>query len=288
MRIHHAIACSSLACAAIVAGCTARDPVATVSMTLSRNPAPTGGPVDVTLQFAVPPGSAPPDDGRVLLHFLFDDGELLAAFDHDPETPTRNWRPGTTVKDTQRIFVPDLPYVGNVSVVAGLYSAGSHARWRLTGRDAGGRTYKVGTLTLRAPDTFVVLKGGWHQPEDSTALEPESRWTEAEASMTVENPHRDSMLSLRVAGRPDLFAAPQQVSVVSRGRILQQFAVTSAAPTDYDLPLSSSDLGSEEETMLTLKVDRTFVPARVGGESGDTRTLGIRVVKVFFEPRSTN
>ena len=287
---YSSIACASIACFAIMGGCLERGPIAAaVSLTVSRNPVPIGGPVDITLQFAIAPGAPPlPEDGRVLIRLLFDDGELMASFDHDPPTPTRNWQPGATVTDTQRIFVPDVPYVGNVSVVVGLYSVKSNERWRLAGRDVGGRTYKVGTLTLRPPSTVLVLHEGWHQQEHSTELQTEWRWTEAEASMTVQNPRRDSMLYLRVAGRPDLFETPQQVSVVRGDRILQHFVVTSAVPADYDLPLSGDDLGSEEDATLTLKIDKTFVPARVRGEGGDTRTMGIRVFKAFLEPSSAH
>ena len=94
------------------------------------------------------------------------------------------------------------------------------------------------------------------------------------------------MLYLRVGGRPDVFESPQQVSVVQRDRILQQFVVTSAAPTDYALPLSGEDLGGDEEARLTLKIDKTFVPADIPGGGGDTRVLGIRVFNAFLEPRS--
>jgi hypothetical protein len=106
--------------------------------------------------------------------------------------------------------------------------------------------------------------------------------------MTVQNPHHDSVLYVRVDGRRDLFAAPQEVSIVRGIRILQRFVVMSSAPTDYDLPLSADDLGSDEEVKLTLKIDKPFVPARVRGGGRDTRTLGIRVFKAFLEPRLTS
>jgi hypothetical protein len=285
---HYSIAYASIACVSMVAGCAQSNPVAAfVSLTLSRNPVPIGGPVDITLQFAIAPGVPPfTEDGRVLMRFLFDDGELMASYDHDPPTSIRNWRPGSTVKYTQRIFVPDVPYVGNVPVVVGLYSSRSNKRWRLAGRDAGGRTYHVGALTLRAPSDFLVLSEGWGGPERAAGPQTEWRWTGAEASMTIQNPRRDAMLYLRVAGRPDLFESPQQVSVVQRDRILQHFVVRSGAPTDYDLPLSAEDLGDDEEARLTLKIDKTFVPAHIPGGGDDTRVLGIRVFNAFFEPSS--
>jgi hypothetical protein len=222
------------------------------------------------------------------MRLLFDDGELMGSYDHDPPTPTRSWQPGAPVRYTRRIFVPDVPYTGNVPIVVGLYSLGSHKRLRLSGKDLGGRTYTAGMLTFRASTTLLRLNEGWHQPEHSADLQTEWRWTGGEASMTVQNPHHDSVLYVRVDGRRDLFAAPQEVSIVRGDRILQRFVVMSSAPTDYDLPLSADDLGSDEEVKLTLKIDKPFVPARVRGGGSDTRTLGIRVFKAFLEPRSTS
>jgi hypothetical protein len=37
---------------------------------------------------------------------------------------------------------------------------------------------------------------------------------------------------------------------------------------------------------FALKVDRTFVPAKVSG-GNDTRTLGVRVFNAFLEPRES-
>jgi hypothetical protein len=280
-----------IGCLLATTECTARPDragvVATASMRVSRNPVPIGGPVDITLQFDVAPNATPfAEDGRVLMRLLFDDGEVMADYDHDPPTPTRDWHGGATVKYTRRVFVPDLPYVGSVPVLVGLYSAASGKRLLLAGKDQGNRAYKVGTLTLQAPTSLISFGAGWNREEYSNDPRVGWRWTEGEASMTARNPHRDSILYLRVDGRPDLFEAPQQVSLMRADRTIQRFSVTSATPTDHELALSADDLGSDDEVKLTLKVDRTFVPAQLPGGSSDTRVLGIRVFNAFLEPRS--
>ena len=278
------------ACAVATAACADADRGAAAmrpSIRLSRNPVPLGGPVDVTLQFDVPPGIPPfAEDYRVLLRFLFDDGEVMASYDHDPPTPTRKWQSGTTVMYTRRLFVPAIPYVGDAPILVGLYSPASGERLHLSGKDQGKQTYKMGTLTLQAPRCLLFFNKGWYRTEESAATHTEWRWTQSEASITTENPRQDSVLYLRVDGRPDLFETPQQVSVSRGDRILQRFSVASGETTDHELALNAGDLGVEDELTLTLKVDKTFVPAWLPGQGSDTRTLGIRVYNASLEPRS--
>src|SRR4051812_975715 len=77
--LHHRIAYALIACALGAAGCGGGDRATaaiTPSIRLSRNVVPLGGPVDATLQFYVPPNTAPfSEDDRVLLDLTFDDGE---------------------------------------------------------------------------------------------------------------------------------------------------------------------------------------------------------------------
>jgi hypothetical protein len=165
-------------------------------------------------------------------------------------------------------------------------ASASGKRLLLSGAHTGDR-YRVGTLTLRpqAPSSLLLFGDGWHQPENVTATYGGSRWTTGRASLTFHNPRQDAVLYLRVAGRPDLFATPQQVSVMVDRRIVGRFTVASPEPQDYDIPLTAGDLGVEDDTALTLAVDKTFVPAEQPGGSADRRVLGVLVYRAFLEPR---
>lgn len=92
---------------------------------------------------------------RVLLRFLFDDGTVMASYDHDPPTPAHDWQPETPVTYTRRIFAPEVPYVGDVPVVVGLVSA-SGKRLPLFGKEVGDRMYEVARFKLHAQRILVV------------------------------------------------------------------------------------------------------------------------------------
>src|SRR5262245_50255782 len=88
-------------------------PVATPSITLNRTTAAVGSPIEMTYKFAVAP-DAPPfaEDYTVFVHVLDKDRDQMWGDDHQPPTPTTQWKPGSTVQYTRTMFVPKFPYVG--------------------------------------------------------------------------------------------------------------------------------------------------------------------------------
>ena len=285
------LTCAWLVFAVVTAGCgdwfNGGPTVATPSVRLSRGALPLGAPVDITFGFDVSP-TAPPfgEDYRVMVHFLFDNGELMATYDHDPPVPTREWRPGRRVTYTRRVFVPQYPYIGVVPIVVGLYSPTSGERLRLAGDHLGQRTYRVATLTLepQPPATFLIFKDGWHRAEYSADAHIGWQWTGPEASIAFRNPRQDCIVYLQVDGRPDLFGTPQQVSVAIGDQMIGSFPVASTEPSVKEVMLSAGDLGTPDQVMLTLTVDKTFVPAQLpGANNPDSRVLGIRVYHAYLE-----
>src|SRR5688572_20726841 len=91
----------------------AAPPVATPTITLSRPEAAVGSPIDMTYRFVVAPGApAITGDYWVFVHFLDADGELMWTDDHQPATPTQQWKPGATIEYTRTTFIPKFPYTG--------------------------------------------------------------------------------------------------------------------------------------------------------------------------------
>src|SRR5688500_9746105 len=95
----------------VIAGCARTGdndpPVATPSITLSRPDAAIGSPMDMTYKFAVAADApALTDDYWVFVHFKDTDGELMWTDDHEPATPTRQWKPGSTIEYARTMFVP--------------------------------------------------------------------------------------------------------------------------------------------------------------------------------------
>lgn len=252
---------------------------------LHRDSAPLGGPVDISLRFQVPPRAKPfTENCRVLMRLLFDDGKQMAAYDHEPPVATRDWQPGRTITYARRFFAPELPYVGDATLVVGLYTP-SGRRLRLAGTEQGNRMYIVGTLKLHPRRTLLTLENGW-RPLEGPDSEPRWRWTASHALVSFHNPRADSTLIVRADAPQDLFSAPPRASFAIAGRTVGSITIGSAEPADYELPVSAADLGDASETLLTIAVDKTFVPAKVGRGS-ETDERGIRVHHMFLGPRGS-
>src|SRR5438067_485154 len=122
-------------------------PVATPSVTLSRDKAPLGSPIDITYHFNVAAGAPRlAENYRVFVGVVDADEELMWTDDHDPPMPTKDWKPGQKVEYTRTVFIPIYPYIGEASIHMGLYSPATKKRVALAGTEAGQRAYNVGKL----------------------------------------------------------------------------------------------------------------------------------------------
>src|SRR5580693_3855309 len=75
-------------------------PVAKASVAVNRQAAPLGSPIEFTYKFVVASDAKFAEDYRVMLHVVDADNELMWTDDHDPPTPTTQWKPGQTIEYT--------------------------------------------------------------------------------------------------------------------------------------------------------------------------------------------
>ena len=264
-------------------------PVATPTVTLSRADAAVGTPVDVTFKFVVAPDApAFAEDYVVFVHFVDADGEQMWTDDHEPPTPTRQWKPGATIEYARTIFIPKFPYVGATDVQLGLYSRTSGERLPLAGEDAGMRGYRVArfNMTLQSENLFVIFKDGWHETEVADDGAQEWQWSRKRGTIAFRNPKTDAVLLLEVDQPVMAFTEPQQVEVRAGDVLLDSFTLPVGARQLRRIALPAAQLGGAENVELSIAVDRTFVPASIPDlRSADPRELGARVFRAYVEER---
>ena len=277
------------ACAA-AAGCGGdadeAPPVATPSVTLSRTSAAIGTPLDVTYRFVVAAGApAFQQDYTVFVHFVDADGELMWTDDHQPPTPTRQWKGGARIEYSRTVFVPKFPYAGEARVNVGLYDPASGDRLPLAATPAGQRAYQVATFEMReqADNVFVVFRDGWHDTEvEPTGLE--WQWSRKEGIVSFRNPKRDALLLVQL-DQP-AFRGGQQVMLRVGSTVVDTFPLAQGESALRRLNLTAAQLGDAETVEMGIAVDKTFVPATVPElKSSDARELGVRVFRVYVEPK---
>jgi hypothetical protein len=263
--------------------------VATPTVTLSRAKVPLGAPVDITYRFAVA-GDAPAfaENHRVFVHVVDADEKLLWTDDHDPPTPTVQWKPGQTIEYVRTVFVPVRPYIGPASIHLGLYSPASQRRLTLAGQDAGQQAYKVATLDILPQNeaVFSVMKDGWHSAETPPNNDQvEWSWTSKnQATIAFRNPRQDAVFYLEVDNPSTTFPDGQRVQVTLGKETVDEFTLPPSRPILRKIPLSADTLGAEDLVELKVGVDKVFVPAQVNPSSTDARQLGIRVFHAVVAP----
>lgn len=278
---------------AAAAGCQKKEdsqpPVATPTFSSSRAKAALGSPLDLTYRFVVAPDApAFEKDYRVLVHFLDSDDQLMWTDDHNPPTPTREWKPGQRVEYTRMMFVPQFPYMGPTTVRMGLYDPETGARLPLGGENDGQRGYKVGTIELlpASENVFIQFKDGWHNAEvapDNAQIE--WQWTKKTATLSLRNPRKDATLFLHYDGRPDLVPG-QTVTVRIGDTVLDAHPLANTDEVIRRIPITAAQFGDAENVDVVIDNSAAFVPASTpAAQSGDPRELGIRVFHAFVEPR---
>jgi hypothetical protein len=266
----------------------AESPVARVSVSVNRERAPLGSPVDFTYRFAVAPGAHFTEDYRVMVHVVDADEQMIFAFDHAPAVPTTAWKPGQTVEYTRTEFLPLFPYVGQATIHVGLYSTNTQKRLPLEGDHVGQRAYKVARLQLQpqTENVYTLFKEGWHPAEvaEHNAL-VQWQWTKKDATLAFRNPKRDSTLYLDVDSPGGIFNDTQHVRVLAGDQAVDDFRLAPKEQLLRRIPLKAAQLGAADMVELHIEVDKTFVPALVtASNSKDPRELGVRVFHAFVQP----
>jgi hypothetical protein len=277
---------------ALIAGCGRKQDtapaVAEVQVALSRNKVALGSPVEVSYKFVVAPNAPAFGARRVFVHFLDADEEMMWTDDHDPPTPTSEWKPGQTIEYSRTMFVPSYPYVGAAKIVAGLYTPGSNERLKLSNPDRGDRSYNVVDFELlpQTENIFLIFKDGWHPSEvvAEGASRTEWQWTKKEASIAFRNPKRDVTLFLQVDNPAAGPNSAQQVTVQLGDQTLATIPLSSKEAPVRKYPISAVQLGGGDMAEIRLVADKTFVPAlEPGAKSSDPRELGVRVFHAFVQ-----
>lgn len=264
-------------------------PVATATVTLNHAQVPAGSPLEITYKFVVAPGATFPEDYRVFVHVVDIDEEQMWDDDHNPPTPTSQWKPGQTIEYTRTIFVPVFPYVGDATIQLGLHSLKDQGRLTLTGESAGQQAYNVAKLQLlpQTDNLFVVFKDGWHPAEvASVDAGTEWQWTKKQATLAFKNPKKDAIFFFDVDSPSKELHPAQQIQVVLGGQTVEQFTMEPDQRSLHKIKLPAALMGAGDLTELQINADPPFIPQVVtSGASKDPRELGVRVFHAYVDPR---
>ena len=165
-----------------------------------------------------------------MMHVVDADDELMWTDDHNPPTPTTQWKPGQTVEYTRTVFVPVYPYVGEATLQMGLYSTTTQTAPDARGEDAGQRAYKVAQDSAAAADARTCSRcsrtAGIRPRSPSTTRRSSGSGRRSRRRSRSRIPKKDCTFYLDVDQPGGIFNENQHVTVTSTGRGRRQFDVT--------------------------------------------------------------
>jgi hypothetical protein len=240
-----------LLAAVVGSSCQASDPaappMATPTVTVSRQSVPVGTPVDMTYKFVVASDAKFTTNYHVMVHFGDQDEQLIYTDDHDPPTPTSSWKPGQTIEYTRTFFTPTYPQNEGVQ---------------------------------------SIYKDGWHAIEGAPANGIGWHWMKKEATLAVANPGKDSVFYLQADNPSRLLTTPQTVRVFIGGSMADVFQVEPGKPPVLrKIPMSAAAWNGVETVEVKIAVDKTFVPEELSPSEHDKRELGVRVLHAVAVPK---
>lgn len=282
-----------LACLSVVAAvaCSRTEPaepaVATPTLAVNHDRVPAGSPLEITYKFVVADNAKFDEDYRVFVHVVDSDEEQMWTDDHNPPTPTSQWKPGQTIEYTRTIFVPVFPYVGDATIQLGLHSLKDQKRLTLAGEDVGQKSYRVQKLQMlpQTDNLFTVFKEGWNPAEVASQDGVEWQWTKKQATLAFKNPKKEAVFYLDLDSPNKELHGPQQVQVVMGGETVEQFTLAPDVRELHKIKLAPRLMGDAELSELQILVDSTFTPQALNSASKDPRELGVRVFHAFVDPR---
>lgn len=254
--------------------------VASVSVTANRPRVRRGDAIELTYTFTPTTAMAAVKGNYwVMAHFIGADRQARWIDDHQPPTPTSQWRPGQPIRYTRTVFAPDLTAVGPVTLEVGLYAPDTQARLALNGREVDGKAYVATTFDIDAPASYEY-PDGWFDHEGAPQDAVHWRWTKQAATFVFPNPKRPTQLYVDA----DAFArrpGPARVTVTLRGQVIATLDVEPDVRRVHRIELTAEQLGTDDRGTVVLSVDRTYAPAELtNGAVDDPRQMGIRVFNI--------
>jgi hypothetical protein len=216
-------------------------------------------------------------DFLVFVHFVDEEGVIVAQDDHEPPVPTRHWHAGRTIQYRRWFRLHSPADVEHLDVIVGLYDENG----RIAIQYAGERSsyLAIGGLTVRLEDMRgVPIRGaGWYDIGRDPSTGELWHWMGRESTVVFENPRVDCLLHIEATAPVDWLGGSQRVRIFLHEVKIADFRIDDDAKFRRRFPVSAVDLGEDRFIEFEIRVARAVVPSEVDPDADAVRRLGLKV-----------
>ncbi len=216
------------------------------------------------------------------VHFSDSNNRMLLQDDHLPPLETSKWKPGDRFEYEREIFIPkfidefDPSFKGEeeVKLTIGLWNPFNPSTKHILLI----KKLKVQPPPVETPE--IIFEKGWYPEEFDAKRNISWRWTAKEAICTMDNPKKETLLWIKGGVNKAIFQ-DQRVILIVNDKIIDDF-IPSTGEFERRFYLTPEDLGEDDEVVLTIRTDKTFIPSKVIPNSTDPRELGVMIYLIYF------
>ncbi|MGQ9618426.1 MAG: hypothetical protein ACUVUG_05630 [Candidatus Aminicenantia bacterium] len=216
------------------------------------------------------------------VHFSDSNNRIILQDDHLPPVETTKWKAGDRFEYEREIFLPkfidefDPSFKGEeeVKLTIGLWDPFNPSTKHIV---------LIKKLKFQPPpvDTpEIIFENGWYPEERDPQRNISWRWTSKEAKCTMDNPRRETLLWIKGGVNKAIFQDQRVVFIINE-RVIDDF-IPETGEFDRRYYLTPDELEDNDEVILTIRTDKTFIPSKSIPNSTDPRELGVMIYLIYF------
>lgn len=216
------------------------------------------------------------------VHFSDKNNRMILQDDHLPPVETTKWKAGDKFEYEREIFIPkfidefDPSFKGEeeVKLTIGLWNPFNPSTKHIILI----KKLKIQPPPIETPE--IIYEKGWYPEEYDAKRNISWRWTSKEAVCTMDNPKKETLLLIKGGVNKGVFQ-DQRVVIFINDKVIDDF-IPETGDFERRYYLTPDELGEGDEVVLTIKTDKTFIPANVIPGSTDPRELGVMIYLIYF------
>lgn len=223
-------------------------------------------------------------NGLVFVKFYNPNNEIEFVDIHRPPQKTQDWIPGSRIKYSKFIEIPENIPDGEYKISYGIYNPNKNdEKIKIKGKLFKQGEYFAGKIKI----IKVLYYKGFYDLENIAIPQnyKSFRWFSKEAILYLTNPKKDIILNLALAANPKFFSNSYQTTrIFLNGVLIDDIIFNKDGIINKNYKIKQQQLGDKKLIELKFISEKEFIPKNLG-INPDIRNLSLQIFSLRFSSR---
>jgi len=247
---------------------------------LDNNYVVAGDLININLLFDLGSNQKLNFNGFVFIKFYNASGEVEFIDVHRPPYKMSEWVPGSRIKYSKCIEIPEDIPEGEYKISLGIYNdAKNFKKIRINNPIFMDDESYMGKINI----IKILHYSGFYELSKINCSDIAHRWIQKEAIAYISNPRKAAILFLKLNAPPNYFSGSyQKTKIFINKNLIDTIEFRSAGVINKEYKIKANLMGKEKFVELKFISDKEFIPKNLG-LSQDSRNLAVMVYSIGFK-----